>query len=319
MKSGQKPAKTRVLVTGGAGFIGSHLVDSLVSDGYKVVIIDNLSTGNKKNLNPKAKFYKLDIANKKIAEVFYKEKPEVVFHLAAQVDLQKSILDPIADSKTNVLGFINICKNCKEYAVKKIVFSSSAAVYGDNGQIPAKEDSPLQPVSPYGVAKLTAENLLDIYKKQFGVGYVALRYANVYGPRQGSKGEGGVVSIFFKKAQKGEKLSIYGKGEQTRDFIYVDDVVSANMAAMQSKEDGVFNISTSKETSINELFEIINSLAGNKASKQYLPARSGDQARSSLDYSKAARFLSWEPKYSLRDGLTNTSEWFFTRNKHKQV
>ncbi|MFA5165748.1 MAG: NAD-dependent epimerase/dehydratase family protein [Candidatus Paceibacterota bacterium] len=315
MKSGQKPVKTRVLVTGGAGFIGSHLVDCLVSDGYKVAVIDNLSTGNRKNLNPRAKFYKLDIANKKVDEVFHREKPEIVFHLAAQVDLQKSILDPVADAKTNILGFINICKNCKKYGVKKIVFSSSAAVYGDNGCIPAKEDSPLQPVSPYGVAKLTAENLLDIYQKQFGIDYVALRYSNVYGPKQGSNGEGGVVSIFFKKAKSGEKLCIYGNGEQTRDFIYVDDVVGANLSAIQGSQTGIFNISTAKETSINELFEIVNNLVGGKATKQYLPARSGDQARSALDYSKAAQFLSWRSKYTLQEGLSNTSKWFLRTKK----
>ncbi len=302
--------KKRILVTGGAGFIGSHLVDRLILDGHKVSIIDNLSSGSRKNLNSKASFYKLDISNKKIAEVFDREKPEVVFHLAAQANLQKSILDPVADSKTNILGFINICKNCKEFGVKKIIFSSSAAVYGDGDQIPTKEGASLKPVSPYGVAKLTGEQLLALYREQFNIEYVALRYSNVYGPRQGNNGEGGVVSIFFNRIKNNEKLIVYGSGNQTRDFIFVDDVVRANICAMLSKQSGIFNISSAKETSVRQLIEEIKLLTKRDVQIIYAPARSGDQARSALDYSLAEKVLDWSPKYTLRNGLKESCDWF---------
>jgi len=302
----------KILVTGGAGFVGSHLVDKLITQGNKVIVVDNLSTGKKENINKKAKFYKLDICSPKIFEVFKKEKPEIVFHLAAQVNVRRSIEDPINDAKINILGSLNILDACRKFKVKKIIFSSTGgAIYGDAKIVPTKENYPPKPESPYGIAKLTIENYLDFYKKVYGLNYISLRFANVYGPSQDPKGEAGVVAIFTNKLLKGERPTIFGDGKQTRDFIYVDDVVSALIKSMNYKgKETIFNVGTGIETSVNQLFKLISKILGIKIKPIYAPPKPGELKRSCLDISKFKRELKWQPKYNLEEGLKETIKWF---------
>jgi len=304
----------KFLVTGGAGFIGSHLVDRLIKGGHKVVVIDNLSTGRKENLNPKAKFYKIDICSYRISQIFKKEKPEVVFHYAAQIDVRKSVKDPVEDAKINILGTLNILENCKKYNIRKVIFASTGgAIYGDADIVPTPETYPELPLSPYGIAKLTIEKHLSYYYKVFGLPYVSLRLANVYGPRQNSKGEAGVVAIFCDKMLSKKQPIINGDGKQTRDFVFVDDVVEANISALKKDKVGIFNIGTARETDVNTLFKKLRELTDSKCAKIHGPTLPGEQKRSCLDYSEAKRELGWQPKYSLDKGLKKTVEWF--RNK----
>ena len=301
----------KVLVTGGAGFIGSHLVDKLILENYEVVVVDNLSTGSKENLNKKAKFYKADITDKKVFSIFAKEKPEIVFHFAAQINVRKSVEDPAEDAKTNILGGLNILENCKNFGVKKVIFSSTGgAIYGDANVVPTPESYVEYPLSPYGIAKLATEKYLNYYNKIFGLPFIALRFANVYGPRQNSKGEAGVISIFCDKIFAKQQPMITGNGLQTRDFVYVSDVVDAAILAMKSEKTGVFNIGTAKETNINEIFSIIKKESRTGFEAVYGPAQKGEQARSCLDYSKIKAELGWEPKYNLEKGLKETVSWF---------
>jgi len=304
----------KFLVTGGAGFIGSHLVDRLIKEGHKVAVIDNLSTGRKENLNPKAKFYKIDICSYRISQIFKKEKPEVVFHYAAQIDVRKSVKDPVEDAKINILGTLNILENCKKYNIRKVIFASTGgAIYGDADIVPTPETYPELPLSPYGIAKLTIEKHLSYYYKVFGLPYVSLRLANVYGPRQNSKGEAGVVAIFCDKMLSKKQPIINGDGKQTRDFVFVDDVVEANISALKKDKVGIFNIGTARETDVNTLFKKLRELTDSKCAKIHGPTLPGEQKRSCLDYSEAKRELGWQPKYSLDKGLKKTVEWF--RNK----
>jgi len=301
----------KILVTGGAGFIGSHLVDKLIEKGHQVVVVDNLATGKKENLNHKAKFYEVDICDSKISQIFEEEKPEVIFHFAAQIDVRKSIKDPIENAKVNILGALNILENCRKISVKKFIFASSGgAIYGDTDVIPTPETHPENPESPYGIAKLTVEKYLNFYKKTFGLNYIVLRIANVYGPRQDSKGEGGVIAIFCDKMLKDEQPTINGDGEQARDFVYVDDALESALLGMESEKSGVYNIGTGKETSINEIFRRIKELTNSNCKEVYGPAKQGEQKRNCLDYSKAKEKLNWQPKYDLEEGLKETIKWF---------
>jgi len=318
MKSIQKPINNQtILVTGGAGFIGSHLVDRLVKEEYKVIIIDNLSTGTRKNLNPQTKFYKTDIKNKKaLTEIFKKEKPRHIFHLAAQIDLRKSVNDPVEDAKINILGSLNLVQcflrspNFNSRISKFIFSSTGGAIYGDTEIIPTSENFLACPISPYGIAKLSFEHYLDYYQKIFGLDFVSLRYANVYGPRQNSKGESGVVAIFCDRILSKNKPIIYGNGRQTRDYVFVDDVVEANILSLQKKIKGVFNIGTGKETSVIQLFQKINKIFGGKIQKKHGPSKKGEQKRSCLDCRKAKKILGWQNKVELDEGLKKTAEWF---------
>jgi UDP-glucose 4-epimerase len=315
--------KGKILVTGGAGFIGSHLVDALIKGGHKVVVIDNLSTGKKENINKKAKFYKIDICSPKIREIFKKEKPQICFHLAAQINVRKSVEDPVFDAKVNTLGSLNVIQNFireiraqirmnsrkrNSYKFAKFIFASTGgAIYGETNKIPTSENHPPNPISPYGISKLTVENYLKFYKKNFGLKLVSLRFSNVYGPRQDPRGEAGVVAIFIEKLLKGERPTIFGDGNQTRDFIFVEDVVSACLKAMEYKgEKKIFNIGTGIETSINELYEIISRLLNAKIKPKYAPEKPGDLKRSCLDISLAKRELKWRPKFDLEKGLRKT-------------
>jgi len=301
----------KVLVTGGAGFIGSHITDKLIEKGHQVVVIDNLSTGKKENLNNKAKFYEADICNSEISQILRKEKPEIVFHFAAQIDVRKSVKDPIQDAKTNILGSLNLLQNCKEIKVKSFTFASSGgAIYGNTDVIPTPETHPENPESPYGICKLIIEKYLHFYKETFGLNYTALRLANIYGPRQDSKGEAGVIAIFCDKMLKNEKVVINGDGEQTRDFVYVDDVVNVALLSMEQKKSDIYNIGTGKETNINEIFRKIKKLTGSNCEEVYAMGKSSEQKRSCLDYSKAKQELGWQPEYDLERGLQETINWF---------
>jgi len=300
-----------ILVTGGAGFIGSHFVDRLIKENYQVIVIDNLSTGKKENLNLKAKFYKIDIRSPKINQIFKKEKPEIVFHCAAQIDLRKSVENPIENAKINILGTLNLLENCKKYKIKKFIFASTGgAMYGEADVIPTPETYPEWPLSPYGIEKLTVEKYLNYYYKVFGLPFISLRLANVYGPRQNSKGEAGVVAIFCDKMLSGKQPIINDDGKQTRDFVFVDDVIEANILAMKKDKVGIFNIGTTKETSVNEIFKKLKKLTYSNCKKIHGLEKPGEQRRSCLNFHRAKKELGWQPKYSLDGGLKKTIEWF---------
>ena len=311
VKIGMMNKIKKILITGGAGFIGSHLVDALIEKGHKVVVVDNLSTGKKENINKKAKFYKIDICSPKIGEIFKKEKPEICFHFAAQINVRKSVEDPLFDAKVNILGSLNVIKNFIENTnlknAKLIFASTGGAIYGEAKKIPTSEDYLPNPISPYGIAKLTIENYLKFYKENFGLKFISLRFSNVYGPRQDPKGEAGVVAIFIEKFLRGERPTIFGDGSQTRDLIFVEDVVSACLKAIEYKgKKEVFNIGTGTETSINELYKTISELLKTKIKPKYVPPKPGDLKRSCLDISLAKRELKWESKFSLKEGLQKT-------------
>jgi len=302
----------KVLVTGGAGFIGSHIVDTLIKEGYKVVIIDNLSTGRMKNINPKARFYGLDIRSKKISKIFEKEKPDYVFHLAAQINVRDSIKDPIRDSEINIIGTLNILNCCIKQKVKKVIFSSTGgAIYGDDCKIPTSETEREIPTSPYGIAKLSIEKYLNFYKLVYGLDYVVLRYSNVYGPRQNSKGEAGVVSIFLDAILNNKSLRINGDGKQTRDYVYVKDVVQANFLAINLS--GIYNVSSEKETDVNEIFSLIKKETKTKIKAIHNPSVKGEQMRSCLNSSKLKE-EGWKRKYDLVEGIKITTKYFKNEN-----
>jgi len=299
----------KVLVTGGAGFIGSHLVDRLIKEDHKVVVVDNLSTGKKENLNPKARFYQIDIQDPEIPQIFQKEKPEVVFHFAAQIDVRKSVKDPMSDAKVNILGSLNLLGNCKKYKVKKFIFASSVGVYGEPKTLPVKENHPLNPIAPYPVTKLAIEKYLNYFQTQ-GLDFVSLRYSNIYGPRQSSGGEGGVVAIFIDKILKGERPIIFGNGKQTRDFLYVDDAVKAAILALNAPSSSIYNVGTNKEITINDLLELLSKILKVKVKPIFQSLRQGEIIKSRVDYSKAKKELNWQPKYNLEEGLKETVKWF---------
>jgi UDP-glucose 4-epimerase len=304
---------SKVLVTGGAGFIGSHLTDKLVELGHEVVVIDNLSTGKRENVNPKAKFYEMDIYDgEAINKLFAEEKFEYVFHLAAQASVAVSVKDPVKDANVNIIGSLNLIKASIENSVKKFIFSSTGgAIYGEEVKVfPTPESVFPQPMSPYGIAKFSVENYLRFFSKEFGLKYTVLRYGNVYGPRQDPYGEAGVVAIFTSRMLKGEDCIIFGDGEYVRDYVYVEDVVDANIRAMERGDSLVINIGTATATTTNELFKILKKLTGYKKDPIYGPHRKGDIRKSVLCYNRAWIELKWEPRYTLEEGLRKTVEWF---------
>ncbi|MFA4833848.1 MAG: NAD-dependent epimerase/dehydratase family protein [Patescibacteria group bacterium] len=299
----------KCLVTGGAGFVGSNLVDELIKKGHKVAVIDNLSTGRKEYLNQKAKFYKFDVGSKKVEKIFKAEKPDFVFHLAAQIDVRKSVADPVFDNKVNALGSINIFSACAKSKVKKIIFiSTGGAMYGDTVR-PAGEKTLPAPDSPYAVHKLAAEKYLEIFSKLYGLDYIILRPANIYGPRQYKGGEGAVIAVFTYNASSNKESIIYGDGRQTRDFVYVGDVVSACLKATGKGRRGVINISSGRETDLFALIKEIEKVTRKKMEFAYRKARPGEVRRSVLDNSLAKKVLGWEPKISLEEGIKKTIDW----------
>lgn len=306
----------RVLVTGGLGFIGSHIVDTLIHNNYEVAVYDNLSTGSMKNIHSEADVFIgniEDIGSLEKALVAF--KPDYVVHEAAQVSVQNSISDISNDAQINIMGTINLIQLSQKYAVKKIVFASSAAVFGHSNVLPIPVTHPIKPLSPYGASKKTAEDYLLLAKELFDLDYVILRYSNVYGPRQTAGGEGGVISIFTNQVINNGQPVIYGDGSQTRDFIYVEDVASANLQALRFEGSGIFNISLTTSSSINQLYAIIQSISQNDISPIYKSPKSGDIRDSLLCNKMSIQKLDWKPVYSLSKGLAKTYDYYL---KQKQ-
>ena len=309
---GGKAVSKKVLVTGGAGFIGSHVVDRLLKEGYSVVVLDDLSTGSRENINPKAKFYLADICDReKLKEIFEVAKPDYVNHHAAQVDVRKSVDDAVFDLKSNIIGSINLIEEALASAVKKFIYiSTGGAIYGEPSTLPVDETYPVKPISPYGVSKHTVEHYLYLYSHNAGLKYTVLRYPNVYGPRQNPRGEAGVVAIFTNKMLQGESPTIFGAGKQTRDYLYVEDVVSANITCMENGDGEIYNLGTGRETSVIELFELLKRIIGFKKAPLYGSARTGEVERISLDAGKAMQELNWKPNYTLEEGFEKTVAYY---------
>ena len=300
-----------ILVTGGAGFIGSHIADAYIAEGHNVIIVDNLSGGVLENVNPKAKFYQLDVRSEKLEDVFQKEKIDVVNHLAAQMDVRRSVSDPKFDASVNVLGGLNIFESARRHRVKKIIFSSTGgAIYGEQDYFPADEEHPTRPLSPYGITKLCTEKYLLFYKAVYGINHVILRYANVYGPRQNPHGEAGVIAIFCNKMLKGEQPVINGYGKQTRDYTFVGDVVKANLLALKYDGSNIYNIGTGIEADVNKLFLELRSHLNPSCPEQHAPAKDGEQQRSVISSKKIENELGWKPTVQLEEGLRLTAEYF---------
>lgn len=300
----------KVLVTGGAGFIGSHVVEALVHEHYDVVVVDDLSTGNPRNVPSNVRLYNLAVESPGLADVFERERPSFVIHQAAQASVQGSMRDPVRDAHVNILGTVNLLSLCARYSVEKIIYASSAAVYGNPASLPLRETDPVNPVSFYALSKYTAEQYIKQFAKTHGLKYVILRYSNVYGPRQNLSGEAGVVSIFIDRLLKQQPIEIYGDGNQTRDFVFVRDVARANVSALNFGDNSVVNISSNDQVTINMLTSILAELTNSRTEPLYLPRRPGDIQHSQLANVLAMETLNWQPLYSLWDGLRETVDFF---------
>lgn len=302
----------KILVTGGAGFIGSHIVDKYIELGHDIAILDDLSTGIKENINPQARFYQGSITDKEfVATVIEKEKPEILNHHAAHIHVGKSVSDPLFDATINIDGIINLMQSLiKAKCCKKVIFASTGGAMYGNKKTPFHEKMMPAPLSPYGVSKRASELYLGFYQAQYGIPYIALRYANVYGPRQNPHGEAGVVSIFSKNILQNQQPVINGNGKQTRDYVCVFDVVKANILALEKEITGFFNIGTGIETDVNGIFKLVNESFGTDWQEIHGPPRPGEQQISSLSYQKAHDILNWRPKIKLADGIKMTVEWF---------
>ena len=301
----------KVLVTGGAGFIGSHVADRLLQDGHEVVVLDDLSTGHVEHLNPAALFYQMDIQSPWLDELFKIERPEAVLHQAAQASVRRSVEDPGFDASVNVMGTVTLLQASVRHGVRRFLFASTGgAIYGDADVIPTPEDYPTLPVSPYGASKLAAEVYLRTFHALHGLSYAALRYANVYGPRQDPHGEAGVVAIFTRRLLSADTTRINGDGKQTRDFVYVGDVAEANARALTSAVVGSFNVGTGVETDINTIFQLLKRLAGSNQPDVHGPALPGEQRRSVVDTRKILKVMGWRPQTSLEAGLDATVRYF---------
>ena len=300
-----------ILVTGGAGFIGSHIVDALVDAGHSVVVIDNLSTGRRDQVHPRATFLGLDIRDASLKDIFQQHRFDVVIHHAAQMDVRRSVEDPSFDASVNILGTLNLLENSRRSGVGKFIFASTGgAIYGEQEYFPADEQHPQRPLSPYGITKLAAEKYLFYYNQIHRLHYISLRYANVYGPRQNPHGEAGVVAIFAGKMLNGEQPTINGDGNQTRDYVYVGDVVRANMLALSYNQSALFNVGTGVETTVNELFSHLRSLTQCKFQEHHGPAKQGEQQRSVIDSSLLGNTFGWKPSVTLQEGLRLTVDYF---------
>jgi len=298
-------------VTGGAGFIGSHITDAYVAEGHQVFIVDDLSSGDRRNLNPQADFHMMDLLDPALPSLLSKISPDVVNHHAAQMDVRRSVEDPLFDARINVLGLIHLLEGCKRVGVKKVIYASSGgAIYGEQELFPTPEEHPKRPESPYGVSKLTGEYYLNYYQSAFGISPVSLRYGNVYGPRQRADGEAGVIAIFIRHLLDDAAPKINGDGKQTRDYVHVGDVVAANLRALESSYTGPLNIGTGHETDVLELFRLLRERTGSKAAAVHAPAKIGEQRRSCLDISRAQERLGWSPRTPLSEGLDQTIAYY---------
>ncbi len=301
----------KIAVTGGAGFIASQIAEACLAAGHEVIILDDLSSGRRANLPQGAKFFCVDIRAPEVAEIFRSERPQVLSHHAAQMDIRRSVADPRFDADVNVLGTLNLLEAARETGVKRVVFASSGgAVYGEPSLVPIPESHPLEPLSPYGITKATGERYLSFYHAVHGISYVALRYSNVFGPRQDPHGEAGVVAIFIERMLDGQIPTIYGDGAQTRDYVFVGDVVRANLAALESDFVGSVNIGTGIETDVNTLFSQLRKLMGFGHAAVHAPARAGELLRSVITIERARDALGWRPEVTLEQGLRSTIEFF---------
>jgi UDP-glucose 4-epimerase len=308
----------KIVVTGGAGFIASHIVDAYLQEGHEVHVIDDFSTGRKLNLNPNAVLHESNIADAEAAKIIQEIKPDVLNHHAAQMDVRHSVEDPLFDAGVNILGFLNLLEACKKAGTARVIFASSGgAIYGDEEPIPADEDHPKKPMSPYGISKMTGELYLAYYYMAFGMRYVALRYANVYGPRQSSKGEAGVVAIFISRLLADSPPTINGDGKQTRDYVFVADVVRANVAALETSHVGGINIGTGRETDVLTLCRMLQQGAHSKVEAVHGPAKTGEQMRSCLAVALAGRVLDWRPEVGIEEGLMQTISYYRKTSFHE--
>lgn len=301
---------TKVLVTGGAGFIGSHLVTGLLDNGYSVAVVDDLSSGQLRNLDHRATFYHAPINDQRIKQIIQREGPEIIFHLAAQSSVRQSTLDPVTDADSNVLGTIRLLDAAASEGVEKIVFSSTGgAIYGNPDKVPCDEDTPVNPLTPYALSKYVSELYLELFYRTYGLQYTILRYANVYGPGQDPNGEAGVIAIFAGLMLRGRSPNIYGDGEQERDFVYVSDIVEANLAAMYRGDGRIYNIGAGEPVTVNRIYSLLQECTEFRQEPVYRPRRAGDVLKIALDYSRATGELGWEPKTPLEEGLRHSVDY----------
>jgi len=300
-----------ILVTGGAGFIGSHIVDAYIREGHRVVVLDNLSTGKREQVHPDAAFYARDLKDPEVKDIFERENIEAINHHAAQISVTQSVADPVFDAEINIVGSLKLLQLAVSHQVRKFIFASTGgALYGEQDYYPADEEHPTQPMSPYGIAKLTVERYLNYYRENFNFHPTILRYSNVNGPRQDPHGEAGVAAIFCQQLLKDQQPVIFGDGEQTRDFVSVFDVVSANLKALSENCQGTYNVGTGKETSVNTIAANLIKASGKTLSPQHNPPRMGEQRRSSIDYGKFNKDHGWQPVQHLNEGLQDTFDFF---------
>jgi len=300
-----------ILVTGGAGFIGSHVVDAYIENHHNVVVIDDMSRGRKEFINPKATFHQISISDSRLANIIQEERIEVINHHAAQISVSDSVKNPVKDAESNIIGTLQLLQSAVECGVNKFIFASTGgAIYGEQDYFPAREDHPQKPTSPYGLSKLSVEGYLRFYKEQYGLKTIIFRYGNVFGPRQNPSGEAGVVAIFYNRLLKAQAPIINGDGEQTRDYIFVRDVVNANLLALKLNSSDTFNVGTGKETSVNELTNLILEVAESNIEVKGSKKNNFEQRRSCLDYKKLNGSLNWFPEVSLKEGLSETFIFF---------
>ena len=302
--------RTKALVTGGAGFIGSHLVDELLENGYDVAVVDNLSSGQLRNLNHQATFHHAELNDVRLNQIIQRERPEIVFHLAAQSSVRQSSLDPVADADANVMGTIRLVAAAAAEGVEKIIFSSTGgAIYGDPETIPCDEDTPINPLTPYALSKYVGEQYLELFNETYGLDYTILRYANVYGPGQNPDGEAGVIAIFAGMMLSERRPQIYGDGLQQRDFVYVSDVVRANLAAVNKGHGRTYNIGTGQQVSVEQIYQMLQQITGFEQEPDYRPKRAGEVLNIALDSARAQQELRWTPEVSLEEGLRRSVEY----------
>jgi UDP-glucose 4-epimerase len=313
-------SEMKILVTGGAGFIGSNIADGFIAHGHEVVVVDDLSTGFSRNVPPQATFYQVDIRQDALREVFRKEKPDVVDHHAAQIDVRKSVDDPMYDAQVNILGSLNLIQQCVHHGVRKVIYASTGgAVYGEPARLPVDETHAIQPECQYGISKHTVEHYLHLYQHNYGLHYTVLRYPNVYGPRQDPHGEAGVVAIFTEALFAGQRPVIFGDGSHTRDYVFVGDIVKANLLALKGGQDRILNLGWGREVSVNDIYAALKKHLDVKTDPVYAEERLGEIHRICLDSSRAQQELGWRPEVELDEGIRRTVEYYRTLRDQASV